>query len=67
MTEREIITALVNAMQEAKEHGHVDHLDCADDGGKFWYSALVAGEAYLNGDDVAATMKSYLAEYWPSE
>lgn len=58
MTEREIITILVNAMQEAKECGCVDHLDCADDGGEFWYAALTAGEAYLNGDNVVAALKA---------
>ena len=58
MTEREIISKLVNAMLEAADHGNVDHLDCAADGGKFWYTALTAGEAYLNGDDVDAVLKA---------
>jgi hypothetical protein len=58
MTEREIITKLVNAMQDAQKHGNVDHLDCAPDAGKFWYTALTAGEAYLNGDDVDAVLKA---------
>jgi hypothetical protein len=67
MTEREIIAKLVNAMQEAQQHGNVDHLDCAPDSGMFWYEALVAGEAYLNGDNVDAVLTSYRAEYWPPE
>lgn len=62
MTERDIIAKLVNAMQDAVEHGNVDHLDCAPDAGEFWHVALTAGEAYLNGLDVDAALKARESE-----
>lgn len=53
MTAREIIAQLVDAMNRSAEEGCTDHLDCCDDAGEFWYTALHAGETYLKGDGVS--------------
>ena len=34
------VTDLLAAMKKAVDIGCVDHLDCADDGGAFWYDAM---------------------------
>lgn len=43
-----VIQQLVTAMKKAKDVGCVDHLDCCDDVGAFWYDALEAGEKALS-------------------
>jgi hypothetical protein len=35
-----VVKQLADAMKEAMHVGCVDHLDCAEDGGDFWYNAL---------------------------
>ena len=34
------------AMRKSVEYGCTDHLDCCDDGGAFWYSALEEAECH---------------------
>ena len=43
----ECIRTLLAAMKEAHDVGCVDHLDCADDGGAFWYDAIEEAKALL--------------------
>ena len=44
---KEIIRELIAAMEEAKNVGCVDHLDCCGDGGNFWYDAIENGKNAL--------------------
>jgi len=42
-----MVERLVAAMKEAHNVGCVDHLDCCDDGGEFWYGAIEDAKALL--------------------
>lgn len=44
---KDIIRELLEAMKEAERVGCVDHLDCCDDGGAFWYDAVERAEEAL--------------------
>lgn len=37
----------IEAMKRAQDEGVVDHLDCCDDGGQFWYDALQNAESMM--------------------
>jgi len=43
----DLLAACIKAMHNVEDHGNLDHLDCAPDGGQFWYDALEQAEAYL--------------------
>jgi hypothetical protein len=44
----EALLATVAAMKESQEVGCTEHLDCASDGGAFWYDAIENAEKLLN-------------------
>lgn len=49
-TSPEVVEAcdeLLKAIDTAKAIGCIDHLDCADDGGEFWYAAINKAKAAL--------------------
>lgn len=48
------IQELVGAMKASVQMGSTDHLDCAEDGGAFWYNAIARSEALL-GKTISAT------------
>jgi hypothetical protein len=44
---RSAVIRLVKAMRKAEEIGCMDNIDCCDDAGDFWYSALSNAKAVL--------------------
>ena len=47
MDAKQIIEALVAAMKKSVDEGSTDHLDCHEDGGEFWYTALENAKIFL--------------------
>lgn len=41
------VRSLLAAIKEAQDAGCIDHLDCCDDGGDFWYNAIEAANESL--------------------
>lgn len=44
---RRALRDCLDAMKKSQDEGCTDHLDCADDGGSFWYDAIAQAEGLL--------------------
>jgi hypothetical protein len=52
-TLRQALRRCVTAMCKSQDVGCTDHLDCADDGGAFWYDALESADRALKQGEFA--------------
>lgn len=55
MNDKETIKKLLDAMKVSEDIGCTRYLDCCDDGGAFWYDALLAGKIALAETSVQDT------------